>query len=133
TDRAAIAIEGRTTKEFVGEDRIDVITPIDVIVGLHKAFGHFQLSAGVLDHFRALPSGALRANPLAGAIDLSNVTLLDRNLFFTRVGLAAAAGQVRDGAHIIAIGVTTSTLPPGAVRINPTYTVRSEHNLGYIF
>ena len=34
---------------------------------------------------------------------------------------------------IVAIGVTTTTLPAGAVRIAPTYNIRSEHNLGYIF
>ena len=47
--------------------------------------------------------------------------------------LGAAAGQVRDGSHVVAIGVTSSTLPAGAVRIAPTYNIRSEHNLGYIF
>jgi len=75
----------------------------------------------------------LRANPLAGAIDLSNVTVADRNAFLARVGLGAAAGQIRDDAHIVAIGVTSTTLPAGAVRIAPTYNIRSEHNLGYIF
>ena len=100
---------------------------------MHKSFGHFDLSAALLKHFRALPSGESRANPLAGAIDLSNVAFLDRNAFLARVGLGAAAGEVRDGAHIVAIGVTTTSLPQGAVRIAPTYNIRSEHNLGYIF
>ena len=129
----AAALEVRTTKEFVGEERVDYITPVDLIVGIHKSFGAFVASAALLSHFRALPSGELRANPLAGAIDLSNVTPADRNAFLARVGLGAAAGQVRDGAHIVAIGVTSATLPAGAVRIAPTYNVRSEHNLGYIF
>ena len=133
TDSLALALEGRTTKEFVGEDRIDYITPVDLLFGLHKSFGHFDLSAALLKHFRALPSGESRANPLAGAIDLSNVAFLDRNAFLARVGLGAAAGEVRDGAHIVAIGVTTTSLPQGAVRIAPTYNIRSEHNLGYIF
>jgi hypothetical protein len=57
----------------------------------------------------------------------------DRNAFLARVGLGAAAGQIRDGSHVVAIGVTSSTLPAGAVRIAPTYNIRSEHNLGYIF
>ncbi len=129
----AVALEARTRKEFVGEERIDAITPVDVILGLHKAFGRFAVFAGLLDHFRSLPSGALRANPLAGAIDLSNVAFLDRNAFLAGVGLGAAAGQIRDGAHIVAIGVSSTTLPAGAVRIPATYTIRSEHNLGYIF
>lgn len=130
---AALSLEARTTKEFVSEERIDYITPVDLILGLHKSFGQFTASAALLDHLRALPSGEARANPLAGAIDLSNVAAADRNAFLTRVGLGAAAGQIRDGSHVVAIGVTSSTLPAGAVRIAPTYNIRSEHNLGYIF
>lgn len=129
----AVALEARTTKEFVSEARVDYITPVDLILGLHKAFGKLTASAAVLDHLRALPSGEARSNPLAGAIDLSNVTAADRNAFLASVGLGAAAGQIRDGTHIVAIGVTSSTLPAGAVRIAPTYNIRSEHNLGYIF
>jgi hypothetical protein len=129
----AVSIEARTRKEFVGEERIDAISPVDAMLGLHKRFGRVTASAALLDHFRPLPSGELRANPLAGAIDLSNVAFLDRNAFLARVGLGAAAGQIRDGAHIVAIGVTSAALPAGAVRIAPTYNIRSEHNLGYIF
>jgi len=130
---AALSLEARTTKEFVSEERIDYITPIDLLLGLHKSFGKFTASAALLDHLRALPSGEARANPLAGAIDLSNVAVADRNAFLARVGLGAAAGQIRDGSHVVAIGVTSNTLPAGAVRIAPTYNIRSEHNLGYIF
>lgn len=133
TDSLAGAFEMRATKEFVGEERIDAISPVDVTLGLQKAFGRFTLSASLLRHFRSLPSGELRANPLAGAIDLSNVSVADRNAFLAQVGLGPAAGQLRDGAHIVAIGVTSATLPAGAVRIAPTYTIRSEHNIGYIF
>jgi hypothetical protein len=129
----AVALEARTRKEFVSEERIDAITPVDAVLGVHKSFGRIAVFAGLLDHFRTLPAGALRANPLAGAIDLSNVAPLDRNAFLTRVGLGAAASQIRDGAHIVAIGVNSSTLPMGAVRVPATYTIRSEHNLGYIF
>lgn len=133
SDSLAVSVEARTTKEFVSEVRIDSISPVDVMVGVHKLVGRFDLSAALLNHFRTLPSGALRANPLAGAVDLSNVAFLDRNAFLARVGLGAAAGQVRDGAHIVAIGVPATSLPPGAVVIAPTYRLRSEHNLGYIF
>ena len=133
TETLAGAVEARMTKEFVGEERIDAISPIDATLGLQKAFGRLTFSASLLKHFRSLPSGELRANPLAGAIDLSNVSVFDRNAFLARVGLGAAAGQVRDGAHIVAIGVTSATLPAGAFRIAPTYTIRSEHNIGYIF
>jgi hypothetical protein len=133
TDSLAGAFEMRAIKEFVGEERIDAISPVDVTLGLQKAFGRFTLAASLLRHFRSLPSGELRANPLAGAIDLSNVSVADRNAFLAQVGLGPASGQLRDGAHIVAIGVTSATLPAGAVRIAPTYTVRSEHNIGYIF
>jgi len=129
----AVALEARMTKEFVSEERVDYITPVDVILGLHKSFGKLTASAALLAHFRALPSGELRANPLAGAIDLSNVSVADRNAFLARVGLGAATAQIRDGSHVVAIGVTSTTLPAGAIRIAPTYNIRSEHNLGYIF
>ncbi len=129
----AVALEARTRKEFVSEERIDAITPVDVILGVHKSFGRIAVFAGLLGHFRALPEGDLRANPLAGAIDLSNVAPQDRNAFLARVGLGAAAGQIRDGAHIVAIGLPSTTLPAGAARIPATYSIRSEHNLGYIF
>ena len=133
SDTMAAAIEMRATKEFVGEERIDAISPVDVILGVHKSFGRLKVSAALLNHLRSLPSGELRANALAGGIDLSNVAFLDRNAFLARVGLGAAAGQIREGAHIVVIGATATTLPVGAVRIPATYTIRSEHNLGYIF
>ena len=133
TDSLAGAVELRASKEFVGEERIDAISPVDVTLGLQKAFGRFTLSASLLRHFRSLPSGASRDNPLAGAIDLSNVSVVDRNAFLARVGLGPAVEKLRDGAHIVAVGVTSATLPAGAVRIAPTYAVRSEHNIGYIF
>jgi len=129
----ALSLEARTKKEFVSEERIDAVSPLDVMMALHKAFGHLTFSASLLDHLGALPSGELRANPLAGAIDLSNVAVQDRNAFLAQVGLGAAASQVRDGAHIVAIGVTSAALPAGALLIPPTYHIRSEHNLGYIF
>ena len=133
TDSLAGAFEMRGSKEFVGEERIDAISPVDLTLGLQKAFGRFTLAASILRHFRSLPSGESRDNPLAGAIDLSNVSSADRNAFLARVGLGPAAAQIRDGVHIVAVGVTSPTLPSGAVRIAPTYTVRSEHNIGYIF
>ncbi len=133
TGSMAVALESRTNKEFVSEERIEYITPVDIILGIHKSFGKLTASAALLDHLRALPSGEARANPLAGAIDLSSVAVADRNAFLARVGLGPAAGQIRDGAHIVAVGVTSTSLPAGAVRIAPTYNIRSEHNLGYIF
>ena len=129
----AASVEARTTKEFVGEERIDAISPVDVILGLHKAFGRWTVAASLLNHFRSLPSAERRANPLAGAIDLSDVTAANRNAFLTQAGLGAVVSQLRDGAHIVLIGATASALPPGAVRIAPTYNIRSEHNIGYVF
>jgi len=133
TDTVALGVEARMTKEFVGAERIDAISPIDVIVGIHKAFGKFTVAASLLSHFRALPSGAVRSNPLAGAIDLSNATLADRNAFLTRAGQGAVIGQLRDDAHILLVGSNTTGLPAGAKRVPATYTIRSEHNLGYVF
>jgi len=133
TDSLAGAVELRAIKEFVGEERIDAISPLDATLGLQKAFGRFTVAASLLWHFRSLPSGESRDNPLAGAIDLSNVTVADRNAFLARVGLGPAADKLRDGTHIVAIGVTSATLPAGAVRIARTYRIRSEHNIGYIF
>jgi hypothetical protein len=132
-DTVALSLEARTKKEFVGDQRIDAASPLDLMMAFHKGFGHFNFSAALLQHVGALPSGEVRDNPLAGAIDLSNAAAQDRNAFLASVGLGAAAGQVRDGAHIVAIGVTASALPAGAVRIAPTYNIRSEHNIGYIF
>jgi hypothetical protein len=130
----AVAVESRLSKEFVGEERIDYITPIDAMIGLHKTFGKFVFSASLLNHFRPLPDGEVRPNPFAGAIDLTEVTLADRNDYLGKVGLGAAAGLVRDGTHVVALGVTSKVpLPPGATVIAPTYTISSEHNLGYIF
>ena len=133
TDTLALSLESRLTKEFVGEERFDAISPVDVLVGIHKHFGRFTFSASLLDHLRPLPSGELRSNPLAGAIDLSNVAFLDRNAFLASIGLGAAAGLVREGSHIVVIGSKATKLPVGANFIPPTYNIRSEHNLGYIF
>jgi hypothetical protein len=130
----AFALESRLSKEFVSEERLDYITPVDIMIGLHKAFGKFVFSANLLDHLRSLPNGESRPNPFAGAIDLSEVSLADRNDYLGKVGLGAAAGLVRDGTHVVALGVTSKiALPPGAVVIAPTYQISSEHNLGYVF
>lgn len=133
TESLALAAEARMTKEFVGDQRIDAVSPLDLMVGVHKHFGRFELSASLLDHLRPLPSGELRANPLAGQIDLSSVTVADRNAFLTRIGLGAVIGQLRDDSHTVVIGSSAASLPTGAFRIAPTYRIRSEHNLGYIF
>ena len=133
TGSVAGSIETRLSKEFVGAERFDAISPLDVLLGIHKAFGRWKFSAALLDHFRALKSGELRANPLAGAIDLSNVSMLDRNAFLARAGLGAVAGKIRDDAHIVLIGSSATALPAGATRIPATYVIRSEHNLGYVF
>ena len=133
TNSVTVGIEARSTKEFVGTGRIDAISPIDIVLGVHKRFGRLELSASLLEHRRALPSNARRANPLAGGIDLSNVAVVDRNAFLARIGLGAVAGELRDGAHIVVVGSTAGNLPAAAFRIAPTYTIRSEHNLGYIF
>ena len=133
TDTLATSIEARFSKEFVGPERFDAVSPLDVLLGLHKAFGRWKFSAALLNHFHSLPSGAVRLNPLAGAIDLSNVTALDRNAFLARAGLGAVAGKIRDDTHIVVIGSAATALPAGATRIPPTYLIRSEHNLGYVF
>lgn len=133
TDTSAISLEARFTKEFVGEERIDAVSPLDLILGLHKAFGRWTVSASVLDHLRPLPSGAVRANPLAGAIDLSNVGKVERNAFLARIGFGGTLGDLRDDAHIVVVGSNSGSLPAGAVRIPATYNIRSEHNLGYVF
>ncbi|MBK5255738.1 MAG: hypothetical protein JJE39_06880 [Vicinamibacteria bacterium] len=133
SDTLAAAIELRARKEFVGEERIDAASPVDAILGVHKRLGRFSASATLLRHFRALPSSERRANPLAGGIDLSNVSLNARNAFLEANGLGAVAGQLRDRAHTMVVGLSTTSLPEGAVRIDPTYNIRSEHNLGYIF
>jgi hypothetical protein len=133
SETLAVGVEARTSKEFVGEERIDAVSPIDAVLGVHKTWGRWTLSAGLLSHFRALESAESRANPFAGAIDLSNVSVLNRNAFLAQIGLGAVAGQVRDGAHIVVIGSSATALPQGAIRVAPTYSIRSEHNLGYVF
>ena len=133
TESVAAALEARTTKEFVGDERIDAVSPIDLVLSVHKTFGRFDVAASLLNHMPALPSGALRANPLAGGIDLSDVTVADRTAFLASNGLGAVAGELRDGSHVVVIGSNARTLPSAAFRIAPTYTIRSEHNLGYVF
>jgi len=132
SDSLAASIEARTRKEFVGEDRIDAASPVDVLLGVHKRFGRFTASVALLNHFRALSSRERRANPLAGGIDLSEVAVADRNAFLAGNGLEAVARQLRDGVHTVVVGLSTASLPPGAFRIDPTYNIRSEHNLGYV-
>jgi len=133
TESLAATIEARARKEFVGDDRIDAVSPVDVMIGVQRRWGRFTLSASLLNHFRALPSGERRANPLAGGIDLSNVSPAERTLFLVRNGLGSLAGDMRDGVHTVVMGLPAAALPEGAFRIDPTYNIRSEHNLGYIF
>lgn len=127
-----LSIEARTEKEFAPADRIDASTPVDLILGAQFRRGRFVFRVAGLRQVRALESGAARANPLGGAIDLTNVSDADLAPFLSRLGATAVAGQFRGNSHRVLFAPSPGTLPRGAVVIPGAYSVRSEHQNGYV-
>jgi hypothetical protein len=112
---------------------LDSATPFDVLAGLQVRAGGARLMAALRYHLGALPSGEVRRSPLGGLVDVTGVSDVDLADYLARLGAGAAFGQLRGGTHrVVAAPASGPALPPGARLLAEEYTIRSEHNFGFL-
>jgi hypothetical protein len=111
----------------------DSATPTDLLAGIQARAGGARLTAGLRYHAGALPSGQVRRSPMGGLIDVTDVSDADLASYLARRGAAAAVPLLRPGTHrVVAAPAGGPPLPPGARLLADEYTIRSEHNVGFV-
>jgi hypothetical protein len=111
----------------------DAKAPLDFLAGIQGRFGHARVVLGLRYHGHSLPSGEVRASPLAGYVDLTDVADDEARRYLTAIGLGGAADQLRpDVQRAVAPPRVRIALPEGARVIPESYAIRSEHQLGYV-
>lgn len=112
---------------------LDARAPWDVLAGVQGRFGGARLVAGLRYHGHDLPSGGVRSAPLAGFVDLTDVSDADARRYLTAIGLGGAAEKLRSNVQsAVAAPRIAVALPAGARVIPATYRIRSEHQLGFV-
>ena len=131
--RVALVGEAVLTMEIYGAKTLDRVSPFDLLAGLQARAGRARLTTGILYAGGSPPSGASRLSPLAGFVDLSRVRTEDARVYLQQGGLGGAASHLRPGVQIVTPRVPGAPLPTGARLIPDTYTIVSEHQLGFVF
>jgi hypothetical protein len=112
---------------------LDSATPFDLLAGLQARAGGLRVAAALRYHAGALPSGDVRRSPLGGLIDVTDVSGPDLAAYLSRLGAGAALSGLRDGTHrVVAAPPGGPPPPPGARILANEYTIRSEHNFGFL-
>ena len=132
TPRIAAVAELVTTFEVYGAKTLDRISPLDLLVGTQVRAGRAGITAGLLYAGGSPPSGAVRASPLAGFVDLSKASLDDASAYLEGGGLGGAVPYLREGAQLVTPRRPGVALPEGARVIPDTYSIVSEHQLGFV-
>jgi hypothetical protein len=130
--RFALVGEGVATMEVFGARTLDRISPLDFLVGFQARAGGARLSAGLLYAAGSPPSGDVRPSPLAGLVDLSRASTADARRYLELGGMGGAERYLRPGAQLVTARVAGAPLPPGARIIPDTYTIISEHQIGFV-
>jgi hypothetical protein len=111
---------------------LDARAPVDALAGAQLRLGRARLTAGLRLHGHAAPSGAQRPAPLAGFVDLTDVAPEAAAAYLDAVGAGGAAPALRAGVQTVLAMSPRGPLPPGARIIPDRYTIRSEHQVGYV-
>ena len=141
-----------TTPHFVGRPSSSTKNPLKQFLTTGPPFGSVQSQLladldgdGDRDGFAARVTGIIvldglllensivRPSPLAGFVDLSRVSESDARTYLQAGGVGGAAAQIRPGVQLVTPRVAGAALPPGARVIPGTYTIISEHQLGFVF
>jgi hypothetical protein len=110
---------------------LDAAPPFDLLAGVQLRLGRSGLTAGLRFHANALDS-ALRPSPLAGLVDLTDVEPDALAAYLQAVGAAGALPHLRDAGHRVIATRSGQPLPAGARRLDATYRIRSEHQVGFV-
>jgi hypothetical protein len=111
---------------------LDAAPPLDVLAGVQARFGAARVTAALRYHGRSLSSGQRRVSPLAGLVDLTGVEEAAQAAYLRAVGAASALPSLRTRSQRVAAVLDPGALPAGARLIAPTYTIRSEHQVGFV-
>ena len=111
---------------------LDVAAPVDVLGGLQLRSGGLRVTAALRYHGHALPSGARRASPVGGLVDVTAVSDADLAAYLQELGAGAALGALRPGTHRVIGLADPGPLPAGARRLAFDYGIRSEHQVGLV-
>ena len=112
---------------------LDRARPVDLLLGVQFRRKGFQMTAALRDHRNALPSMQMRSSPLAGLVDVTDVSADDLSAYLRDVGFAAAEPHLRPRTHRLLVPPPVDVaLPPGARVIPDEYRIRSEHQLGFM-
>ena len=112
---------------------VDAATPIDVVAGVQARFGGARLGLGLRYHGHSLPSGQRRPSPVAGLVDVTGVTDEVLADWLRATGAGAVVPDLRAGSQRLLSGTPAGVpLPDGARVVPADYTVRSEHQLGFV-
>jgi hypothetical protein len=113
---------------------VDRARPIDLLAGFQYRWKSLRVTAAFRHHGNALRSMKMQRTPLAGFVDMSQVTVDDLTGYLGRVGgLDDGAPLLRPGVHrLLSPPVDGPELPPGARVIPDSYRIRSEHQFGFL-
>ena len=128
---AAIA-EAAAVMEVGGSRTLDAAPPLDMLAGLQARVARVRVTGGLLYHGRALDS-RVRPSPLRGFVDLSRSREEDAQAYLQRGGLGGAASVLRPGVQLVTPRLRGVALPDGARIIPDTYSILSEHQIGFVF
>jgi hypothetical protein len=100
----------------------------DMLAGIQISYKGFSLAAGVRQHLNPAPHGVdLPTGPLAGGIDLSRMSLDERNRVLDSLGVEG----YRPGANVVIKGwPAAAVLPAGATLIPQTHKSATTGNTG---
>jgi hypothetical protein len=131
--RVALVGEAVATIEVYGAKTLDRVSPLDLLAGVQARAGRARLTTGLLYAGGSPPSGIVRPSPLAGFVDLSRARPEDARAYLQQGGVGGAASHLRPGVQLVTPRVPGAALPTGARVIPDSYTIVSEHQLGFVF
>jgi len=130
-----LAAVGEATTVFETGRRTTVLDrarPVDLMIGLQFRHRSLQMTAALRDHRNALPAVNVRASPLAGLVDVTDVTMDALAEYLRQVGLPAAEEHLRPRAHRLLVPPPVDMPFPDGSRVIPDeYRITSEHQLGF--
>jgi hypothetical protein len=133
--RKVAAVMEVTTTSLVGArtPTLDSPHPVDLLLGSQLRLGHARVTVAWRYHGNALPSGEVRAAPMTGGVDLSDVPADARREYLRSLGLEQVDSRLRsESQKLVAPPVPNAALPAGARLIPDEYRIRSEHQMGFI-
>ena len=128
----ALIGEAVATMEVYGAKTLDRVSPLDLLAGLQGRRGRVNFTLGILYAAGSPPSGRVRPSPLAGFVDLTRASDTDARRYLETAGLGGALPHLRPGAQLVTPRVPDAPLPEGARVIPDSYTIISEHQLGFV-